>query len=41
MYARAAYDAGWRNPAGAPAPILPVRIEDLVSKSALLRAHAR
>jgi len=40
-YARAAYDRGWRNPAGAPAPIKPVRIEDFIGKARQLRRHAR
>lgn len=40
-YARAAYDSGWRNPPEMPAPIKPVRIEDLVGKTALLRHHAK
>jgi hypothetical protein len=40
-YARAAYDAGWRNPADAPAPIKPVRLEDFVAKTRQLRRHAR
>lgn len=40
-YARAAYDAGWRPSLDAPAPIMPVRLEDRASKLRLLRRHAR
>lgn len=41
MYARAAYDAGWRPEADAPAPILPVRLEDTAHKMRQLRRRAR
>lgn len=38
VYARAAYDAGWRPERDAPAPILPVRHEDGVRKIRQLTA---
>lgn len=41
MYARAAYDAGWRNGRGDPAPIKPVRMEDFAGKALSLRRFAR
>jgi hypothetical protein len=41
MYARAAYDRGWRNGAGDPAPIKPVRLEDFIGKALRLRHNAR
>lgn len=41
MYARAAYNAGWRPSAEDPAPIMPVRNEDRALKLRQLRRHAR
>jgi hypothetical protein len=41
MYARAAYDAGWRPERETPAPIMPVRLEDTAQKLRRLRRHAR
>lgn len=38
IYARAAYDAGWRPSREAPAPIMPVRIEDRARKTRQLIA---
>lgn len=38
IYARAAYDAGWRPSREAPAPIMPVRIEDRHRKTRQLMA---
>jgi hypothetical protein len=40
-YTRAMYDAGWRWDLDSPAPILPVRREDMAGKLAQLRTHAR
>lgn len=41
MYARAAYDAGWRPSAEDPAPIQPVRLEDTFTKLRQLRRASR
>jgi hypothetical protein len=41
MYARAAYDAGWRPSADDPAPIRPVRLEDARRKFRQLRQARR
>jgi hypothetical protein len=40
-YARAAYDAGWRPEPEAPAPIMPVRLEDKALKTRQLRRAKR
>jgi len=40
-YARAAYDAGWRPEREAPAPIMPVRLEDKAQKTRQLRRRTR
>jgi hypothetical protein len=41
LYARAAYDAGWRPERETPAPILPVRLEDKAHKMRQLRRSTR
>lgn len=41
LYARSAYDAGWRPSQQDPAPILPVRLEDKTLKLRQLRRRAR
>lgn len=41
QYARAAYDAGWRPERQAPAPIMPVRLEDKAQKMRRLRRAKR
>lgn len=40
-YTRAMYDAGWRWEIDSPAPIMPVRDEDLALKTRQLQQHAR